>query len=59
MDTVTVDNSKDKNRIPRLKCEIQKTMSNKKTTESELMSVNEYFDMVWDRYLEKYEKLHG
>ena len=28
-----------------------------KTPESELMSVEEYFDMVWDRYLEKYEKL--
>lgn len=30
-----------------------------KTPESELMSVDEYFGMVWDRYLEKYEKLHG
>ena len=30
-----------------------------KTPESELMSVEEYFDMVWDRYLEKYEELQG
>lgn len=30
-----------------------------KTPESELMSVEEYFGMVWNRCLEKYEKLHG
>ena len=30
-----------------------------KTPESELMSVEEYFDIVWSRYLEKYEKLQG
>ena len=29
-----------------------------KTPESELMSVDEYFDMVWNRYMEKYEELH-
>ena len=28
-----------------------------KTPESELMTVEEYFDEVWQRYLEKYEKL--
>lgn len=28
-----------------------------KTSESELMSVEEYFDMVWHRYLEKHEKM--
>ena len=30
-----------------------------KTPENELLSVEEYFDMVWQRYLEKYEKLQG
>ena len=30
-----------------------------KTPESELMTVEEYFDEVWQRYLEKYEKLQA
>ena len=30
-----------------------------RTPESELMSVEEYFDLVWNRYVEKYEKLHS
>lgn len=33
------------------------TQSVEKTPESELMTVEEYFDEVWSRYLEKYEKL--
>ena len=28
-----------------------------KTPESELMSVEEYFDIVWHRYIEKQERL--
>ena len=28
-----------------------------KTPESELMSVEEYFDIVWHRYIEKQEKI--
>lgn len=35
------------------------TQSVDKTPESELMTVEEYFDEVWQRYLEKYEKLQG
>ena len=30
-----------------------------KTPERELMSVEEYFDKVWERYLEKYENLQS
>lgn len=30
-----------------------------KTPESELMTVEEYFDEVWQRYLEKHEKLQA
>lgn len=30
-----------------------------KTPESELMSVEEFFGKVWDRYLEKYESLQS
>ena len=30
-----------------------------KTPESELMSVEEYFDIVWQNYLKKYTKLHS
>lgn len=35
------------------------TQSIEKTPESELMTVEEYFDEVWNRYLEKYEKLQA
>ena len=35
------------------------TQNVEKTPESELMTVEEYFDEVWQRYLEKYEKLQG
>ena len=35
------------------------TQSVDKTPESELMTVEEYFDEVWQRYLEKYEKLQA
>jgi len=35
------------------------TQSNDKTPESELMTVEEFFDEVWQRYLEKYEKLQA
>ena len=38
---------------------IDTTQSVDKTPESELMTVEEYFDEVWQRYLEKYEKLQG
>lgn len=30
-----------------------------KTPECEMMSVDDYFAMVWNRYLEKYENLQG
>lgn len=35
------------------------TQNVEKTPESELMTVEEYFDEVWQRYLEKYEKLQA
>lgn len=35
------------------------TQAVEKTPESELMTVEEYFDEVWNRYLEKYEKLQA
>ena len=35
------------------------TQSVDKTPESELMSVEEYFGKVWERYLEKYENLQS
>lgn len=38
---------------------IDTTQSVDKTPESELMTVEEYFDEVWQRYLEKYEKLQA
>ena len=48
----------EKKKIVRAKCsKATKQPEIEKTPESELMSVEEYFDMVWNRYLEKYEKL--
>ena len=38
---------------------IDTTQSVDNTPESELMTVEEYFDEVWQRYLEKYEKLQA
>ncbi|MBO4614459.1 MAG: hypothetical protein J5709_05035 [Bacteroidales bacterium] len=47
-------NTDRKNRdVAKQRCEVSKT------PENELLSVEEYFDMVWQRYLEKYEKLQG
>ena len=61
MDTVAYSNDTETMRMPctRHIAKVAKTSKATKTPESELMSVGEYFDMVWNRYLEKYEELHG
>lgn len=60
METATAyTNSTETIRIPRTRRVTSKQIDVSKTPESELMSVDEYFGMVWDRYLEKYEKLHS
>ena len=62
MDTVAYTNDTDVVRVPRTRRIAKTTVQHTeipKTPESELMSVEEYFDMVWNRYMEKYEKLHS
>ncbi|MBP5536354.1 MAG: hypothetical protein J6X62_06130 [Bacteroidales bacterium] len=61
MDAVAYTNNTDTAQMPHTR-RIHKASTRhaeiSKTPESELMSVDEYFDMVWNRYMEKYEKLH-
>lgn len=62
METVAYTNDTDTMRVPRTRRIHKATAIHSevpKTPESELMSVDEYFDMVWNRYMEKYEELHG
>ncbi len=57
MDTVAYTNDTDTMRMPCTRRIVKTTarhMEISKTPESELMSVEEYFDMVWNRYMEKY-----
>ena len=58
METVSYIESKEATRVSKEKATKQ-NCDVAKTPDSELMSVEEYFDMVWNRYLEKYEKLQG
>ena len=63
MDTIPHTNSTETMRVPRIRRERKAPVAVQteitKTPESELMSVDEYFDEVWQRYLEKYEKLQA
>jgi len=64
METATAyTNTSETIRIPRTKrvakASVSKQIEVSKTPENELMSVDDYFGMVWNRYLEKYEKLHS
>ena len=63
MDTVAYTNSTETMRAPRIrrgrKAPVVDKTTIEKTPESELMTVEEYFGMVWERYLEKYENLQS
>ena len=63
MDTVDYTDSTETLRAPRIrrgrKAPVAAQTAIEKTPESELMSVDEYFGMVWERYLEKYENLQS
>lgn len=63
MDTLANTNSTEAMRASRIrrgqKASIAAQTAIEKTPESELMTVEEYFDKVWERYLEKYENLQS
>jgi hypothetical protein len=63
MDTIAYTNSTETVCAPRIrrgrKATVAAQTAIEKTPESELMTVEEYFDEVWQRYLEKYEKLQA
>jgi len=63
MDTIVYSNSTETIHSPRIrrgrKAPVAAQTAIEKTPESELMSVEEYFGMVWERYLEKYENLQS
>ena len=63
MDTIVYSNSTETIHSPRIrrghKAPVAAQTAIEKTPESELMSVDEYFGMVWERYLEKYENLQS
>ena len=60
MELVVQKNSTKTARTQAAKRKVQSVQTDmQKTPESELTSVEEYFGAVWNRYLEKYEKLQG
>ncbi|MBP9990260.1 MAG: hypothetical protein KBT45_02385 [Bacteroidales bacterium] len=59
MDSIATEssNSVHTRRVARDSKPVRNSQTVEKTPESELMTVEEYFDEVWQRHLEKHEKL--